>query len=167
MNTYNKVREQIKSGDLVAFSHGSWTSFRGILTNIVRIATRSTYSHVGVAWVTANRVFVFEAVNPMTRIYPLSALGDFYLIPTNANWCESAENFAIENLGVEYSELIAMQAFYKELDKNDARECAAYAKAILGRAGVFVGLLARPDTVIQELLNQGKPLIFVNNGGPK
>lgn len=164
---YKDIRSEIKSGDLIAFSHGSWTSFSGFLTNIVRIFTRSTYSHVGVAWVIDNRVFVFEAVKPLTRLYPLSLMGDFYWIPTKANWNGKAETFAIENMGVEYSNMACIEAFAKELDKDDVRECAAYAKAILGRAGVYVGRLARPDTVIQELQNQGKYVAFIKNGGPK
>lgn len=164
---YQDMRPQIKSGDVIAFSHGSWTSYSGILTNIVRIFTRSTYSHVGVAWVVSNRVFVFEAVKPLTRLYPLSLMGDFYWAPTNADWNEKAETFAVENMGVPYSNLACIQAFSSELEKDNVKECAAYTKAILGRAGVYTGKLARPDFVIQELQNQGKPVYFINNGGPK
>lgn len=164
---YQDIRSDIKSGDLIAFSHGSWTSLSGILTNIVRIFTRSTYSHVGVAWVTDNRIFVFEAVKPLTRLYPLSMMGDFYWVPTNAAWNDKAETFAIENMGIQYSNMACIEAFTKELDKDDVRECAAYAKAILGRAGVYVGPYARPDKVVEELQRQGKPMHLVLNGGPK
>lgn len=167
MFTYLNIRDSISSGDLIAFSHGNWKSIPGILTNLVRIFTRSTYSHVGVAWVVANRVFVFEAVKPVTRVYPLSLMGDFYWVPTKASWNTKAENFAIENMGVKYSNLACIEAFSRELDKDDVRECAAYAKAILGRAGVYTGSLARPDSVIQELQAQGKPIYFINSGGTK
>lgn len=92
---YSQVRSSIKSGDILAFSHGDWKTISGIKTNIVRIFTRSTYSHVGIAWVVADRVFVLEAVKPKIRIYPLSTSGSFYLIQDGANWTKEAEDYAL------------------------------------------------------------------------
>ena len=45
--------------------------------------TRSTYAHVGLAWVIGGRVFVLEAVKPRLRIYPLSKYANFYLLGLN------------------------------------------------------------------------------------
>jgi hypothetical protein len=163
---YEDIRNTIKSGDLLAFSHGNWKSWSGFKTMMVRVFTLSTYSHVGVAWVTSGRVFVLEAVKPMVRIYPLSLSGDFYLTKTNANWTQETENFAMDHIGVLYSELTAIYAYFKELDEGEVSECAAYAIEVLKRAGVDLGTRSVPDAVVLNAQLQGATY-FVENGGPK
>ena len=72
MTSYQEVRSSIKSGDLLFWSHRELKSWYDLKVQIVRMVTRSEYSHVGVAWVTGGRVFALEAVVPLIRIYPLS-----------------------------------------------------------------------------------------------
>lgn len=158
---YSDVRDKIRSGDLLAFSHGDWKSFAGIKTNMVRIFTRSTYSHVAIAWVIGGRVFALEAVHPKLRIFPLSKLGEFYLINTNAPWSHFTEEYALSKIGVDYSELAAIRAFFKPLENENVQECAAYAMEVLEKDGIFLGYMARPDTVVKAALNNGGLLTFV------
>ena len=158
---YNEVRERIRSGDLLAFSRSSWTS------SIIRIFTRSTYSHVGVAWVTGGRVFVLEAVgHGGTRIFPLSLSGDFFLLPVRAPWTPSVEEYALENVGIQYSVIDAIRAYFGPLPRGNMRECAAYVLAIYRRACIDLGDRSTPDAVVTAA--QGRratETIFVTNPG--
>jgi hypothetical protein len=158
---YINAREKIKSGDLLAFSHGDWKSWNGIKTNMIRIFTRSTYSHVALAWVIGGRVFALEAVRPKLRIYPLSKLGDFYHINLNAKWSQYTEEYALSKIGVDYSQLTAIRAFFTPLENENVQECAAYAIEVMEKDGIFLGYMARPDSVVQAALNNGGNLTFV------
>jgi hypothetical protein len=160
---YQEVRSKIKSGDLIAFSHGSWTSWPNIKTNFIRLFTRSTYSHVGIAWKIGGRLFILEAVKPKLRIYPLSTLGDFYLIPMNAKWNKSTEEFALSKIGTDYSELSAIRAFFSPLEDENVQQCAAYAREILEKDGIDLGQMSRPDTVVLAALNLGKKLTYIES----
>ena len=158
---YNEIRDRIRSGDLLAFARNSWTS------SVIRIFTRSTYSHVGVAWVTGGRVFILESVgHGGTRIFPLSLSGDFYLLPLRAPWTPSVEEFALENVGIRYSVLDAILAYFGRLPRGSMRECAAYALEIYRRACVDLGDRATPDAVVLEAQKRrAVETIFVTNPG--
>jgi hypothetical protein len=161
---YELIRKNIRSGDLLAFSHGSWTSWSNIKTNFIRLFTRSTYSHVGVAWRINGRVFILEAVKPKLRIYPLSISGDFYHIPMNAKWSKSTEEFALSKIGTDYSELSAVRAFFLPLEDENVEQCAAYAREILEKDGIDLGQMSRPDTVVLAALSLGKKLTYIESG---
>jgi hypothetical protein len=164
--SYAEKRLDIKSGDLLAFSHGDWKTWSGIKTEIVRIFTRSTYSHVGIAWVVeckhSRRVFVLEAVKPYLRIFPLSQSGDFYHLEMPVEWNPEAEEFAISNIGMEYSERKAMEAFFRKLPNGDVTECAAFVREVYKLMNIDLGEMSRPDTVIHAAQSKYKaPMIYV------
>ena len=163
---YADARGDIRSGDLLAFSHGDWKSISGIKTNIIRIFTRSEYSHVAIAWVIGGRVFALEAVKPKLRIFPLSKLGDFYYVRIGARWTDFTEEYALSKIGIDYSELAAIRAFFRPLEDENVQECAAYVLEVLEKDDVDLGYMARPDSVVQAALKRGV-LTFVENGGNK
>ena len=160
---YTEARPHIRSGDLLAFSHGDWRSWSGIKVNLVRMFTRSTYSHVGIAWVIGERVFVLEAVKPKLRIYPLSSSGDFYRLSMDAPWQQQTEAYALRKIGTDYSELLAMRAFFGPLEKGNVQECAAYAREVLLCDGINLGDRSTPDAVVDAALLLGANIDFVNN----
>lgn len=160
---YQEIRNKIRSGDLLAFSHGSWNSWSNIKTNFIRLFTRSTYSHVGIVWKINGRLFILEAVKPKLRIYPLSLSGDFYHIPMNAKWLKSTEEYALSKIGTEYSELTAIRAFFSPLEDENVEQCAAYVREILEKDGIDLGQMSRPDTVVLAALNLGKKLTYIEN----
>ena len=165
---YADIRPTIRSGDLLAFSHGSWRTWREIKTNAVRVFTRSTYSHVGLAWVVGGRVFVLEAVKPEIRIYPLSISGDFYLVPMRADWSPATEEFAIECVGTDYSEIDAIRAYLHPLEAGNVNECAAYVREVLKRENIDLGDRSTPDAVVLAAQKRkGSMLIYVENGNAK
>lgn len=162
---YAAARPRIKSGDLLASSHGSWRSWNDIRTNLVRIFTRSTYSHVGLAWVVGGRVFVLEAVKPKLRIFPLSQWGDFYLVPLDASWRADTEEFALARVGYDYSDLDAVKGFLDCLEPGKVNQCAAFVMEVLRNDGLVLGQRATPDAVVQAALEfEGAELVFVRSG---
>lgn len=160
---YLQARELIKSGDLIAQSHGDWLTWRGIKTNLVRIFTRSTYSHVGVAWVVGGRVFVLEAVKPEVRIFPLSKCGAFYWLASGALWGFETEEFALASVGVRYSEWAALRAYFEPLEPGTVSECAAYVREVLLRDGIDLGTRSTPDAVVLAAQTRGSTTLFVES----
>ncbi|PHX98297.1 MAG: hypothetical protein CK529_13670 [Rhodospirillaceae bacterium] len=89
---YNAARPSVRSGDLIAQSGGSWLDWHGIKINLVRMFTRSTYSHVGVAWVVGGRVFMLEAVKPAQQAAAVRANRNARLAATD--WTQIADSTA-------------------------------------------------------------------------
>lgn len=159
---YAEARPLIKSGDLLATSHGSWRSWNDIRTNFVRIFTRSQYSHVAVAWVVSGRVFALEAVQPKVRIYPLSQWGDFFWVNSSAPWEPETEEFALARVGYDYSDLDAVKGFLGCLEPGKVSQCSAYALEVLRKDGISLGNAATPDAVMRQALNRAEAkLVYV------
>ena len=158
---YDDVRNQIRSGDLLAWSHRGWNSLYDIKIQLVRMFTQSEYSHVGTAWVVGGRVFVIEAVKPKVRIYPLSKLGSFYHIPMGAQWKLETEELAIKHVGEKYSEFDALVAFFLPLGPQKVSECAALVLNIMRADGIDLGNRATPDAVVYQAQLYGYPTYYV------
>jgi hypothetical protein len=166
---YLSVRNKIRSGDLIAFSYRQplfhdWYSFK---VGLVRMFTKSEFSHVGVVWVAANRVFLIEAVVPKVRIYPLSnALlegEDAYWLPLGVEWTQAAEEFAMRHVGQEYSQMKAMRALYTPWEHGDSTECAGMVIDVLHVAGVDLGARATPSAVVRAAESLCAPCTLITN----
>jgi hypothetical protein len=129
---YEAIREEIKSGDLLAWSHRSWRSWYDIKIQLVRFFTQSEYCHVGVSWVVGGRVLVIEAVMPKVRIYPLSSLGNFYWIPEFMRWDSEVESKALNYVGTDYSQTEALAAFFEHSIHRDKMQCAKLVATLAG-----------------------------------
>lgn len=162
---YQGARSRFRSGDLIAQSHGDWKSLTGIQVIGVRALTLSTYSHVGVIEVdeTDGRVYLIEAVMPAAHRIPLSQPGSFYHIPLPAVWTPETTAYAHAQLGTPYSKWDAIRAYFGPLPPGTVSECAALTREILLRAGVDLGRISRPDTVVQAALALGGPLTYIEN----
>lgn len=130
---YEEARPLIKTGDLLAWSSGSWKTWSGIQINIVRLFTRSEYSHVGMAYVAHDRVFIMEAVGAGVRLFPLSKEIPFYWIQKPHKLSRVATNFAFEHMGEKYSKWQAILGGLKKLTlgEDNQWQCAEYVKSIL------------------------------------
>ena len=161
--SYQEIRSSIRSGDLLAWGHrvgwfNSWYDFK---INFIRLFTRSEYTHVGIAWVVASRVFVLEAVEPKLRIFPLSKCGEFYWIPMSVGWHPLTEEYAMSKIGTEYEQLAAMLAPFSDVKDDQVNECAAYVIQVYRAEGVDLGTIAVPSNVVQAALALGKSLHFI------
>jgi hypothetical protein len=151
---YQDARPQIKSGHVLAWSHRGWASWHDFQIQIVRMFTRSEYSHVGVAWVIGGRVFVIESVVGGIRIFPLSRLLPFYYLPIVADWTEQVEEYALAHLGEPYSKLECIQAFFEPLTIDGHWECAKLVIAIAAQMGIELGTSAIPSDVVKALMSK-------------
>lgn len=160
---YSEVRSQIRSGDLLAWSHRepwyrSWYDFK---ISLVRMFTRSEYSHVGTAWCYADRVLVIEAVTPLVRVFPLSKLTPFYWLPLQARWSPEALEYALSKVGEPYSQLQALQAFFKLPREDGYWECAELTRLIALRDGINLGESAVPSDIVRNALLEGASLTLI------
>ncbi len=160
---YSEIRSKIKSGDILAFSHVGWKTWRDWKVQAIRIFTQSEYCHIATAWVIGDRVFVLEAVTPKVRIYPLSKLGDFYWIPMNAKWSAETETYALSAVGEDYSQVQAIQSFFGEPEVDNLWQCTEYSRAIAAKDGIVIKSKPTPALFVKELLQLGKSLIYVTN----
>lgn len=160
---YAQARNRIRSGDLLAWSGRGWSSWADWQIQAIRIFGRTEYSHVGVAWVIAGRVFVIEAVGAGVRIYPLSRAAPFYWLPLGAAWTQGVETLALERVGDRYSKWDAVRAFFGALPiGSDSRwECAELTLVILRAAGVDLGARAVPSDLVEQALRRGAPCYLV------
>jgi hypothetical protein len=163
MNHYQNIRQHIKSGDLLAWSHRApwWSSWRNFKIALVRLFTRSEYCHVGTAWRVADRVFVIEAVMPAVRIFPLSQLTPFYWVPMPEHWTPKVEEYALNHVGHVYSEWDAMVGYFG-MPADDGREqCAELSIRIAAQGAIDLGDRATPDAVVLRAQEQGATLTYV------
>ena len=162
---YKDIRSQIKSGDILAFSHVGWKTFHDWKVQAIRFFTQSEYSHIATVWVTGGRVFVIEAVEPCVRVFPLSKLGDFYWMPMEAPWTPETEEYALSVIGEEYSQLQAIQSFFETPKIDKMWQCTEFSKAIAAKDGIVVDCpKPTPSLFVRAMMEQqGKQLKYVKN----
>jgi hypothetical protein len=162
---YSDYRSNIKSGDILAFSHEGWKSWADIKTQAVRIFTRSNYSHVGIAVVIASRVFVLENVVPYARLYPLSQRGNFYHIAMrDVAWTDELEEKAFSYIGSKYSQWQAIKAFFVNLGRGNTSQCAALVSEVMYAANVYMGDRQTPDAIVLQAQLLGSAVHYVEDG---
>lgn len=160
---YATIRPSIKSGDLLAWTHRSWKTWTDIKIQLVRFFTQSEYSHVALALELGGRIFVIEAVKPCVRIALLSQLGEFYIVPLNADWTEDVTEYALSHIGEPYSEVQAVQSFFKHLQHDSEWECAELVADILVKVGINLGDKQTPTAVMREAQLQFGSCTLVSN----
>jgi hypothetical protein len=162
---YSDLRDKIHAGDLIAFTHEGWGSISDIESQLVRIFTRSEYSHVGIAWPISGRVMILEAVVPEVRIFPLSKLLPFYHLPTAGilgKWSAEAEEYALSRVGQKYSKIEAIKGLFGwNKDSNRRWQCAEYALSVLAVAGLGINCRATPTDLVREAMGLGAELNMV------
>ena len=162
-NQYADYRHKLRSGDILAYSHEGWKSFKDFKTQMVRVFTRSTYSHVGIVVEIAGRYFILENVVPYARLYPISMSGSFYHLPMNIDWTPELEAKAFSYIGYPYSQWRAIKAFFKNLGRGDSSECAALVWNVMYDANVYLGDRQVPDSIVLQAQLLGSSMHYVEN----
>lgn len=160
---YPAIRPQIRTGDLLFWSHGSWASWNDIQVLAVRAFTMSEYSHVGVAVVLAGRVFVVHAIGRGVVIEPLSNQDAFYWCPMGFAFPEAALDAGMSRVGERYSKWQALLGFFKKLRIGADKEwqCAEFALWFWQQAGLILGDVATPAAIAREMQSLGKQIRYV------
>lgn len=150
---YSEYKDQIKSGDLLAWSTKGVHGFMDVVTNVIRIVTQSEYEHVGIAWVISGRIFVIEAVFPNVRIRPLSTHAPFYLVPMDVEWSQEKEEFLLSKIGASYSIWKAITSVFIKLPVNQEWQCAQLADEFYASCGINLGDTATPARIVEEAMS--------------
>lgn len=161
---YAEIRDLIKSGDLLAWSHERWGSFYDLKIQLVRMFTRSEYCHVGIAYVMNEKVWVLEAVSTGVRIFPLSRLTPFWWVALDVRWSDEAERWALKQIGEPYSTWQAILAGLGLLNPGEDSiwQCAEFAADLSRRCFVELGTDVTPTAVMRAAQRlPGRQTIFV------
>lgn len=147
---YDLVRDYINDGDVFAWTHkaspfASWYDFKIFL---VRLFTRSEYSHVAVSVRFGGRVFVLESVTGGIRLLPLSKCLPCY-------WITEDIPFDVERAmsvcGEPYSQFEAILGeFDKTDDTNGKWQCSEFVKWAKN-----LKCKATPSAVVSDCLERG------------
>jgi hypothetical protein len=163
---YAAARPLIKSGDLLAWTHKPWRSWHDFKIQMVRVFTRSEYSHVGTAFVMGGRVWVIEAVTPHPRIVPLSNALPFYWVPLDAPWKPETETKLLSLIGVDrnvYSETEAIRGALGTLHpgQDNLWMCAEMAWCAASWDDIDLGKDITPSGLVQAALERGSEVSLV------
>lgn len=161
---YLAYRGQIKTGDLLAFSHtanGSWYDFQ---IHMVRKATESEFSHIGMAYVVHDRVFVLEAVSSGVRLFPLSRALPFYHVANPVPLSEAAMEWAFAVIGAAYESkwrMVLNHIFDIQLKNNHRWQCAEYVNGILSANQQHLTEIDTPSSIVTAAMRQWGALQYV------
>lgn len=153
---YTDFRDQIKTGDILAWTHRFRWTWYDLQVTAVRIFTMSEYTHVGIAVVMDGRVWVLESVRPLVRLVPLSGELPCYHLPGNGMTEEQRVTaFALVGKG-QYSRLEAVMSFFGKAKANSTWSCAEFVCHVLG-----IKATPTPTEVVQAMLDSGATLRFL------
>lgn len=152
---YSDIRDKITTGDIIGFCHGHKP-----VGKIVQLVTRSPYTHVATAWVTDGRVYVFEAVQPLVRIFPLSKLTPFYWVKIPGGLNEDALEFANSIVGERYSLMDCIRSVTGDTTDDNRWQCAEMTREIQRRNGRTVKYKATPRDMITWGSIFNKPILI-------
>lgn len=162
---YTTARPQIRTGDLLAWCGGSWSSIHDIQVMAIRVFDLTPYTHVGIAWVVAGRVFVIHAIGRGVSIEPLSKQGSFYWLPMNLDVGEDALEPAFARIGEQYSKWQAILGFLRRLKIGTDRmwQCAEWVIWFYRQIGHPLVAEGTPSSVVHSALVAGRFLWWVEN----
>lgn len=151
---YRDARPLIASGDLLAFSNG------GFVSRLIRTWEGGSYSHVGIAWVFRERVFVLAAREGRgVGIDALSTQVPAYWLSTGAAWTPEVERLALEHLGLPYSYPDCLRVALGRPVIHDGEVCSVYAAIVLRAAGLDLPQPSyTPATLVEAMLTHGADL---------
>lgn len=166
MTEYEAYRKNIKSGDIIALQHRGWKTLYDWQVQMVRLFTRSNYSHVGLVWRVSGRLMVIESVTPVVKLTPLSeyAKEGFYIIGLKKSISSAELEFALGQVGKgKYSKWQAVLAFLRKLKigSDNLWSCAEFLIKCRSLSGVELGQIATPTKVVEKALETGATIQYV------
>lgn len=166
--TYDEVRPKIKTGDMLLWRASNKGTLRTLIERwIVKHGTASVYTHVGVAWVEHNRVWVMEMTTKGCAPRLLSSCGDFDWAPAPKELSEEALQYAFECFGHwEYSRLQAVLGALKRLGigNDNYGQCAEFSLATWSIDNMAPTNVATPGACADgAAINWGSPTYYIKN----
>ena len=163
MTNYSRVRDTIKSGDVLA-----WKG-TGLVGWLIRMWTGEAISHVGVAIKIKGRVMVFEAREGSgVQMRPVSSALPCRLVRTGAKWNPIKMDAIIwGRIGKPYSYLDALRAGLSKPTRHKGWQCAEMAVDLMITCGVLTEDQRdynTPGKLIEALLKEGATVEHLSKG---
>lgn len=165
---YSEVRLKIKTGDMLLWRASKEGSLRSVIERwFIMHGTSSPYTHVGVAWVEHNRVWVMEITTHGCAPRLLSSCGDFDWSPCPKELSEQALSFAFDCFGSwTYSRWQAVLGALKRLTIGDDKQgqCSEFALAVWSVDTMQPTTIATPAACAEgAMLNWKSPVYSIEN----
>lgn len=162
---YSEMRNEIKTGDLIAYDTEEISSFFSFVLFLYQKILKAKYTHVGIAVNLGGRIFLVEATPPEVRLIPLSMCGNFYHIKTNMTTSQdSMLSNLFSHLGKKYSLMdLAKSVIGFSNDPSD-QYCSELAGDFYNQFGYLVDRKAgqTPDSIVEAVLERsGSTPVYV------
>jgi len=141
------INKNVREGDLIAFTSNSF------LGNMVRLFTKSEYSHVGVVMFRDNIPYLVEAVRPVVRMTPLSHREPYYHIPMGIDKVsDEARKLLYSRIGEKYSIIQAVLAKFNIFINDNSWYCTEVTHEFYLTQGFDIPKLLLPTDFVREVL---------------
>lgn len=143
----------IKSGDIIVWSD----SFKGQSRYgaLIRAATMSEYTHVGIALKYPNGLYVAEANIPKVRIRPVTIEGSIYYLETPIDHDVTGDNFIFPKLGLPYSYVDAVRSVFGiTMAQEDKWQCAEFVVEYMKAYGHDLGKVYTPSKLVRAAMEE-------------
>lgn len=157
--------EDIRSGDLLAWSKYPYNGFSDFLIKSIAFLTGSPFGHVGIAWsledVLDKELFVVEASLPKVQISRVTDDKYLYCIPARVEVSAEVKKFLLSRIGLPYGIMDAFRPFIgKPAKKDDHYQCAELCHEFYSRSGIFLPREYRPGDVVMNLITAKRTAIY-------
>lgn len=166
---YSKIRDEIRTGDLLAWKTTRINSFFDFVLFLYQKILKAEFTHVGIAFKEGDRLFLIEATPPAVRIYPVSMTDDFYVLFNNIETRPSHIDLLLKNVGKKYSLFDLLRSILKLGNSTSEYYCSELAAMYYNSIGFIHDIDAglTPDSIIKAIANEtkSKPLFVKNDRG--
>jgi hypothetical protein len=145
------LRRPYQSGDVVFFVGTD------LLSQFIRVVTRSAYSHVGFVVVESDGTFLYEDVPGVgVRRRPIVDAVPFDMVSGEWRWTGWADNTATRELGKAYRYLDAIRVGLGLFPDRADGCCSLYAGRVLEECGLRLSRRGlTPERLMEDLLDNG------------
>ncbi|EFO32516.1 hypothetical protein TRICHSKD4_2315 [Roseibium sp. TrichSKD4] len=134
----------------------------GFVSRIIRHVTGGRHTHVGIAWVFRERVFLLEAREGRgVQIRALSTCLPCDWLHCDLTWTERAETAALSKLGKPYSYVDALRVGMGIAPANSGYICSEFAARVQAHITARIPYFPAhtPTSLVQSWLDQDVPLV--------
>lgn len=157
------TREDIQSGDLLAWKTDTRSGLSRAFLKVIRWVTRKKLAHTGIALRMNGELFVLEATMPFVRLLPIRDDETFYWVKTDVTLNQDSWNFAMEVIGLLYSLRDSIASIFGwTVEDNDIWQCVEICQEMLLLSGLTVDSRLIPGEFVDEVSRlTGNPIVKI------
>lgn len=150
---YSEVRNTLKTGDLLSWKAGKIKSVFDIILFFYQKILKTKSVHTGIVVKIGDRIFVAEARPPSVRLYPLSKMGDFYLLKLDLKDDNDDYNKILREMGVPYGYIDLLKGILGFKNSSKELYCSELCAKFYVEKGFFPSYIYKeaarvPDSLI-------------------